>query len=126
MNDKELFLEAIKKIPDDPYEAKFDGFVWEKKQHTSKPRTDFDMIVDLHGFNKREALRKLKMILTKTRNSGQKLLIITGRGNNSEDGICVIRETIVTYLGREGAKFIRSYCTAPPKHGGNGAIIILT
>ena len=126
MDEIEIFLEAINKIPDDPYSAKFDGFETEEKQRQTKPKNTFDMTVDLHGFKKHEAIHKLKMILSKSGNSGQRILVITGRGNNSEDGIGVIRDAIRNYLECSGKKYIRSYYAAPPKYGGDGAIIIVT
>lgn len=126
MNDMELFLEAINNMPDDIHGAKFDGDVREKKTNSSKPKKIFDETVDLHGMNKDEALDKIRKILKKARGTGKKILVITGRGNNSEDGFGVLRDAIRRYLNGNGSKYIREYCQAPPKHGGEGALIVLT
>ncbi len=126
MNDMELFLEAINNMPDDIHSAKFDGGVREKKTHSSKPKKIFEETIDLHGMNKDEALEKIGKTLKKARGTGKKILVITGRGNNSEDGFGVIRDAVRRYLNFEGSKYIREYCQAPPKHGGEGALIVLT
>lgn len=126
MNDMELFLEAINNMPDDIYSAKFDGGVREKKTNSLKSRKIFDETIDLHGMSKDEALDAIKKILTRVRGTGKKILVITGRGNNSEDGFGVLRDAVRRYLNGEGSKYIREYCQAPPKHGGDGALIVLT
>ena len=126
MNDMELFLEAINNMPDDIHSAKFDGGVREKKTNSSKSKKIFDETIDLHGMSKGEALDTIKKILTRTRGTGKKILVITGRGNNSEDGFGVLRDAVRRYLNGEGSKYIREYCQAPPKHGGDGALIVLT
>ena len=126
MNDMDLFREAINNMPDDILSAKFDGGVREKKTNSSKSRKIFDETIDLHGMNKDEALDTLKTILIKARGTGKKILVITGRGNNSEDGFGVLRDAVRRYLNSEGSKYIREYCQAPQKHGGDGALIVLT
>lgn len=126
MNDMDLFLEAINNMPDDVYSAKFDGVVREKKTHSSKPKKIFDETIDLHGMNKDEALDTIKTILTRSRGTGKNILVITGRGNNSEDGFGILKDAVRRYLDSKGSKYIRGYCQAPPKHGGDGALIVLT
>ena len=126
MNDMDLFLDAINNMPDDVHCAKFDGFIRGKKRHSSPPKKVFDIIIDLHGMKKDEALEKIGYTLKRARGKGQQILVITGRGNNSEDGVGVLRKAVRYYLDRDGSRLISGYCPAPPKHGGEGAIIILT
>ena len=113
-------------MPDDVHSAKFDGVVREKKTHSSKPKKIFDETIDLHGMNRDEALDAIQIILRRTRGTGKKILVITGRGNNSEDGFGVLKDAVRRYLNCKGSKYIREYCQAPPKHGGDGALIVLT
>ena len=126
MNDMDLFLDAINNMPDDVHSAKFDGFIRGKKRHSSTPKKVFDIIIDLHGMKKYEALDKIRNILKRAQGKGQQILVITGRGNNSEDGVGVLRKAVRYYLDHEGSRLIRGYCPAPPKLGGDGALIIFT
>jgi len=127
MNEMDMFLDAINNMPDDIHRAKFDGIVEEKHQRNNNGSgAVFNVTADLHGMKKHEALKVLEIILKRAQGKGQHILLITGRGNNSEDGIAVIREAVRYYLDRDGAKYIKTYRVAPSEHGGDGAFIIIT
>jgi len=127
IRDKELFIDALKNLPSDIINAKYGGYIHHKKEQ-SKTFDDspFDKTVDLHGLTKREALVVLRNTLTSVRGKRHKILVITGRGNNSEGGHGVIREAVINFLEKAGSLFVREYRFASKKNGGDGALEILT
>lgn len=121
------FLEAIEHLPKDIMRAKYDGNSCPEKKRTSVKKTRrFHATIDLHGFTREEALIVLKTALTRAKGKNRTLLVITGKGNNSEGGRGVIREAVLEYLAREGCAFIREFRFASSKNGGNGSIEIET
>jgi len=131
MNDKELFIDAINNMPSDVMSAKYDGHNFCKKPNKkgrNKATVDapFDRTIDLHGYTKSEALAVLRNTLTSARGKRQKILVITGRGNNSEERRGVIREAAINFLEKAGSLYIRRYRFASQKNGGDGALEIFT
>ena len=126
-NDLDLFLDALNNMPEDILHAKYNGYVTEKGTERKKmSETHFDKTIDLHGFNKREALVVLRNTLSSSKGKRHRILVITGKGNNSDEGYGVIREAVSTYLDKAGPHYIREYKFASHKNGGDGAIEILT
>jgi len=122
-----LFIEAINNLPDDVIRAKFEGRTPERKARVKKPLdTPFDKTVDLHGLTRKEALRVLRATLTSARGKRLRILVITGKGRNSEDGRGVVREAVRDYLEKAGSFFVREFKPASRKNGGDGAFEILT
>ena len=127
MDDKELFINAINNLPDDILTAKYDGYRPRKKaRRKDDPESPFDKTIDLHGLIKAEALTVLRNTLSIAKGKRRKILVITGKGNNSEGGCGVIREAVLNFLRKAGSIYIREYKFASGKNGGDGAIEILT
>lgn len=126
-SDMERFLEAIDNLPEDILSAKFDGGTpLRKPEPKRRPGSAFDETIDLHGYTKTEALIALRALLDRTKGRRLKLLVITGKGLNSEDGRGVVREAVFAYLQTAGTLYVREFGFASPKNGGDGAIEILT
>jgi DNA-nicking Smr family endonuclease len=83
--------------------------------------------VDLHGLTKREAEERVREFLLQCHRTGLRcVLIVHGRGRNSENHIPVLKEHLPLWLTRGPArKIILAFSTARPYDGGSGAIYIL-
>lgn len=125
-DDRELFRKALDNLPADILNAKFEGAPRPKKPDRSSPRPAHDTVIDLHGMKRAEALARLQAVLERTKGKRRRILVITGRGNRSEDGIGVLRDAVARYLDTSGAQYIREYGAAAPEYGGDGAFEILT
>lgn len=122
--DRELFLKALDNLPEDLVHAKFDGAPARRPPKRSKPKAVHDIVVDLHGFTRADALARLRNVLERARGKQRRILVITGRGNNSEDGVGVLREAVARFLETEGSCYVREYGPAAPEFGGAGAFDI--
>ena len=83
--------------------------------------------VDLHGQNAQQAYDSLLFFM---KNAYQRnlrcVLVITGRGKNSPDGVGVIRPQLQSWLTRDPCKrVVLAFCTAKPGDGGPGAVYVL-
>ncbi len=83
--------------------------------------------VDLHGQNAEQAHTSLLHFI---RNSYQRnlrnVIVVTGRGLNSPNGVSVLRDRIQSWLTREPFKrVVLAFCTARAHDGGPGALYVL-
>jgi len=83
--------------------------------------------VDLHGLKKHEAEPIIKDFLIRSHRIGLRcVLVIHGRGLNSENHIPVLKKRLPLWLSRGPVKkIILAFSTAKPYDGGTGAIYIL-
>jgi DNA-nicking Smr family endonuclease len=84
--------------------------------------------LDLHGRTRGEALRAVESFLSRARGEGHRaVLVIHGRGQNSEDGAPVLRPALAEWLaGAAAARAgVMAFAPAPPRAGGAGATVIL-
>lgn len=83
--------------------------------------------VDLHGLNKQEAETKVREFLIRSYRLGVRcVLIVHGRGLNSQDHIPVLKERLPSWLNRGPVnKIVLAFSTARPYDGGAGAIYVL-
>ena len=83
--------------------------------------------IDLHGLTRREAREKVVQFILESYRSGLRcVLVVHGRGRNSEDHIPVLKERLPYWLTRGPArKIVLAFSTARPYDGGSGAIYIL-
>ena len=83
--------------------------------------------LDLHGQNALQARDSLTWFIKNAYQRGLRtILIITGRGRNSPDGVGVLRPLLQRWLPREPFKrVVLAFCTAKSSDGGPGAIYIL-
>jgi len=83
--------------------------------------------VDLHGLKKQEAESVIRDFLLRSHRIGLRcVLVIHGRGLNSENHIPVLKKRLPIWLSRGSVKkIILAFSTAKPYDGGTGAIYIL-
>jgi DNA-nicking Smr family endonuclease len=83
--------------------------------------------MDLHGCTRLEAELKVTEFLLKSYRLGLRcVLVVHGRGLNSEDHIPVLKERLPVWLSRGPVKrIVLAFSTARPYDGGTGAIYIL-
>jgi DNA-nicking Smr family endonuclease len=83
--------------------------------------------IDLHGLTKQEAEIRMRDFLLKSQQLGLRcVLVVHGRGLNSENHIPVLKERLPVWLTRGPTKkFVMAFSTAMPYDGGTGAIYIL-
>jgi DNA-nicking Smr family endonuclease len=125
-DDRELFRKALDNLPSDIGKAKFGGALRPRKQRDSRPIAAHDAVLDLHGMTRTAAVARLNAVLERANGKRRRILVITGRGNRSEDGVGVLREAVARYLETTGAHFVREYGSAAPEFGGEGAFDIVT
>ncbi len=124
--DRELFLKALDNLPANLRKAKFGGASEPRKRGRTRPKTVHDTVVDLHGVTREEAVARVQTVLARAKGKHRRILVITGRGNRSADGVGVLREAVARFLETGGACYIREYGFAAPEYGGEGAFDILT
>lgn len=77
--------------------------------------------LDLHGYTQAEAKALLYEFLEEAAAAGcRRVLIVTGKGLHSPDGLGVIKELTETVLRQAGYRFDE----AKPAEGGSGALIV--
>ena len=84
--------------------------------------------LDLHGQTREEALRAVERFVLRSRADGRRaVLVIHGRGQNSEAGEPVLRPALHEWLASAaGARAgVMAFAPAPPRAGGTGATIVL-
>ncbi len=83
--------------------------------------------LDLHGLLRAEAKIALQHFVGKSQRDGVRcVLIVHGRGLHSKDQQAVLKEAVVSWLGRSSLrKQVLAFCTARPYDGGAGALYVL-
>ena len=84
--------------------------------------------IDLHHRDRASALRDLEAFLAGERARGARVvLIIHGRGHGSDPGGPVLRPAVWDWLGGARAERcgVMAFVSAPPRHGGDGATLVL-
>lgn len=96
------------------YKARFQQIKQEnvdKMFNTLNSTDHLDDFVDLHGLHKEEAILKLDQIMKRLKQKqnleplSKPFQVITGRGNNSKDGISVIKPRVEQYFRDNGIKY---------------------
>jgi DNA-nicking Smr family endonuclease len=83
--------------------------------------------IDLHRLTKNEAENSVREFLLRSHRLGLRcVLVVHGRGLNSENHIPVLKERLPAWLSRGPVKrIVLAFSTARPYDGGTGAIYIL-
>jgi DNA-nicking Smr family endonuclease len=84
--------------------------------------------LDLHGQTREESLRAVERFLLRSRADGHRtVLVIHGRGQNSEAGEPVLRPALYEWLASAAAARagVMAFAPAPPRAGGTGATVVL-
>lgn len=80
--------------------------------------------LDLHGFTRSEARRRVAHFLENAIHHDYPLvLIITGWGKNGS-GEAILREEIARFLRNDGAALVSEWAQAPGVLGGDGALLV--
>lgn len=89
----------------------------------NKNRIEPDGIIDLHGYNLKEAKIKLiTYVFQAFNNNKRNILIITGKGLNKTG---LLKKEVPIWLNqKEVKKILISYENAPRSFGGEGALVI--
>lgn len=87
----------------------------------------FRLHIDLHGHTKDEAKSAVTRFVSEARRSNERcVLVITGRGKSSPNGVSVIKEALPRWLCRAPLRsHVLAFCTAKAVHGGPGAFYVL-
>jgi DNA-nicking Smr family endonuclease len=83
--------------------------------------------LDLHGKTQVEAREAVERFLTDSRRSKKRcVLIVHGRGLNSQDQIPVLKAGLKTWLSQKRiGQMVLAFATARPQDGGAGAVYVL-
>ena len=83
--------------------------------------------LDLHGMNAEQSHDALTWFIRDAYQKGLRtVVVVTGRGKNSPDGIGVLRPLLQQWLSREPFKrVVLAFCTARAHDGGPGAVYVL-
>src|SRR5512143_1245827 len=80
--------------------------------------------LDLHGYVKDEALKRLEQFIAGAYSQGQRaVLVITGKGINSAEGP-VLQGAVAAWLRRERREMVAEFAPAPRDKGGSGAFVV--
>ncbi len=112
---------------DEYIEGSVHGFSQKLMRRLKKGRFPIQDYMDLHGLTKNEAEIKVKDFLLQSQRLGLRcVLVVHGRGLNSENHIPVLKELLPVWLSRGPVrKIVLAFSTARPYDGGTGAIYIL-
>jgi len=118
MDNKKFIEEWLKKNPI----IDKDAVVGRKKHSRSLKKKKFDLIIDVHGYIKKEATDLVKNQLKLSHKKGyRKVLIIHGKGLHSLEGP-VLKEKIRKIL--IASIYVSDFHIASPNDGGEGATIV--
>ncbi len=80
--------------------------------------------LDLHGYVKDEALKRLEQFIVGAYRRGQRaVLVITGKGTNSAGGP-VLQGAVAKWLRENGKAMVAEFAPAPRDKGGSGAFAV--
>ena len=112
---------------DEYIEGSVPGFSRKLMQRLKKGQFPIQDYVDLHGLTKQEAEIRIRDFLLQSQRLGLRcVLVVHGRGLNSENHIPVLKERLPAWLSRGPVKkLVLAFSTARPYDGGTGAIYVL-
>lgn len=112
---------------DEYIEGSVAGFSQKLMQRLKKGLFPIQDYVDLHGLTRQEAEEKVSHFLTQSYRLGLRcVLIVHGRGLNSENHIPVLKKRLPAWLNRGAInKIVLAFSTARPYDGGAGAVYVL-
>lgn len=83
--------------------------------------------LDLHGLSRSAAQHRVVQFIGQSRRDGERcVLIITGRGKSTPDGVAILRETLPEWLTQAPVRgHVLAFCPAQAIDGGPGAYYVL-
>ena len=130
--DRELFLRALGTIgtagfrdrPQEREEEAPERFSSGRMRQLRRGTIRIIEELDLHGFLKDEAIRRLEHFIESAVARGlQAVLVITGKGTNSPEGP-VLPGAVDTWLRERGKGKVAEFHPAPRDRGGSGAYVV--
>jgi len=130
-NNRELFLQAMGSLNATTFRA--EATEMEDAEPSRSPSNRMRQLkrgtihiggeLDLHGFMKDEALKRLEHFIARAYARGsQAVLVITGKGLNSPEGP-VLPGAVAAWLREQGRGMVAEFLPAPRDKGGSGAIV---
>jgi DNA-nicking Smr family endonuclease len=112
---------------DEYLEGCIHGFSPKLMQRLKRGHFPVQDFLDLHGLTKQEAEGKMQDFLHRSHQLGLRcVLVVHGRGHNSENNTPVLKESMPAWLGKRALrKIVLAFATARPYDGGYGALYIL-
>jgi len=112
---------------DEYIEGAVPGFAPKLMRRLKRGEFPLQNYIDLHGLTRQEAQEKVTdFILESYRTGFRCVLVVHGRGHNSENHIPVLKERLPYWLTRGPArKIVLAFSTAKPYDGGTGALYLL-
>ena len=112
---------------DEYVEGSVKGFSQKLMQRLKKGRFPIQDYVDLHGLTRQEAEIRVRDFIVHSHQFGLRcILVVHGRGLNSEHRIPVLKEQLPLWLSKGPVKkLVLAFSTARHYDGGTGAIYIL-
>ncbi len=112
---------------DEYIEGSVQGFSPKLMKRLKRGRFPIQDYIDLHGLTKQDAQEKVRGFVLQSYHSGLRcILVVHGRGLNSENHIPVLKERLPLWLTRGPArKIVLAFSTAKPYDGGTGAVYVL-
>ncbi len=128
--DQQLFLQAMQKIgamvrDDEPEEdVCARSTASSRMRQLKKGAIRISEELDLHGYLRDEALKRLARFISNAYHRGSKtVLVITGKGLNSPDGP-VLQGSVNAWLREQGKSMVIEAAQAPRDKGGSGAVVV--
>jgi DNA-nicking Smr family endonuclease len=112
---------------DEYLEGCIHGFSPKLMQRLKRGHFPVQNFLDLHGLTRQEAEGKMQDFLHRSHQLGLRcVLVVHGRGHNSENNTPVLKEQMPAWLGKRALrKIVLAFATARPYDGGYGALYIL-
>ncbi len=133
LRDNELFLAAMQKIGTTFKDVRQqEGEILDPEHRSSSSRLrqlkrgtlSVSRELDLHGFMRDEAVKKLEQFISEAYSRGQQaVLVITGKGLNSPEGP-VLQGAVAAWLRDRGKRMVAEFAPAPRDLGGSGAFVV--
>ncbi len=116
------------KLPDEPAQGRAPDVSARELRALRSGERRTEARLDLHGMTREEALDALERFVQRSRAGGSRaVLIIHGRGLNSDGGDPVLRPAVLAWLGGGAATRagVMAFAPAPQRAGGAGATVVL-
>ncbi len=96
------------------------------KTKLEKGKIPVEAVLDLHGMTKNDAFDALARFITSGFHSQKRcILVITGKGSRSSDGVGVLKSQLPTWITTPPLDhYVLDHAPAVQKHGGGGAFYI--
>ena len=125
--DERLFREAMRELETAPDKDRRPASPpTPRKLRASKKATpEPESSLDLHGKTTEEALSALARFVAQAAAGKMKtVVVITGKGLHSHDGVGVLRREVERWIRRRGKQRVRAFSEAPRALGGKGAYVL--